>query len=123
VPLRRTSPRRGHGHELRREREPGCGDQRISRFRSGETRTEDPSLAEVAVAVVDDWQGRELGTVLLHDLAARAREEGIKRFTASVLAENKPMIEAFHRLGDVVSGRDSGVLELLIKLPATGPGT
>jgi RimJ/RimL family protein N-acetyltransferase len=85
---------------------------------------EDPSLAEVAVAVVDDWQGRGLGTVLLHDLAARAREEGIKRFSASVLAENKPMIEAFRRLGDVrVRGRDSGVVELLIELPARAPGT
>ena len=79
---------------------------------------EDPSLAEVAVAVDDEWQGRGLGTVLLHDLAARAREEGIKRFSASVLAENKPMIGAFHKLGEVrVSGRDTGVVELLIELP------
>jgi len=79
---------------------------------------EDPSLAEVAVAVDDEWQGRGLGTVLLHDLAARAREEGIKRFSASVLAENKPMIGAFHKLGEVrVTGRDTGVVELLIELP------
>jgi len=79
---------------------------------------EDPSLAEVAVAVDDEWQGRGLGTVLLHDLAARAREEGIKRFSASVLAENKPMIAAFRKLGEVrVTGRDAGVVELLIELP------
>ena len=70
------------------------------------------------MAVVDDWQGRGLGTVLLHDLAARAREEGIERFSASVLADNKAMIEAFHRLGHVrVSGRDTGVVELVIELP------
>jgi len=79
---------------------------------------EDPSLAEVAVAVDDEWQGRGLGTVLLHNLAARAREEGIKRFSASVLAENKPMIGAFHKLGEVrVAGRDTGVAGLLIELP------
>jgi GNAT superfamily N-acetyltransferase len=79
---------------------------------------EDPSLAEVAVAVDDEWQGRGLGTVLLHDLAARAREEGIKRFSASMLAENEPMIGAFHKLGDVrVTGPDTGVVELLIELP------
>jgi len=79
---------------------------------------EDPSLTEVAVAVDDEWQGRGLGTVLLHDLAARAHEEGIERFSASVLAENKPMIGAFHKLGDVrVTGRDTGVVELLIELP------
>jgi len=79
---------------------------------------EDPSLAEVAVAVDDEWQGRGLGTVLLHDLAARAHEEGIERFSASVLAENKPMIGAFHKLGEVrVTGRDTGVVELLIELP------
>jgi protein lysine acetyltransferase len=50
----------------------------------------DPRVAEVAVAVVDSWQGRGLGTALLDAIAARAREEGVERFTASVLANNSP---------------------------------
>ena len=82
----------------------------------------DPTVAEVAVTVVDDWQGRGLGTALLHDLAARAREEGIERFSGSVLAENEPVIELLRRLGDVrTTGRDHGVVELMIDLPDGHP--
>ena len=40
---------------------------------------ESPEVAEVAVAVADDWQGRGLGAALLEQLA--------ERFTAPVLAE------------------------------------
>lgn len=81
----------------------------------------DRTVAEVAVAVADDWQGQGLGTALLHDLTSRAREEGIERFSAIVLAENKPILEMLRGLGDVhVTGRDHGVLELLMDLPPEG---
>jgi GNAT superfamily N-acetyltransferase len=41
---------------------------------------DDPHAAEIAVTVVDDWQGRGLGTELLAQLSGRARAEGIRRF-------------------------------------------
>jgi GNAT superfamily N-acetyltransferase len=41
-----------------------------------------PQAAKVAVTVVDDWQGRGLGTLLLEAISARARREGIRTFTA-----------------------------------------
>ena len=50
--------------------------------------TEDPQAAEIAVTIVDDWQGRGLGAELLSQLSDRARQEGIRRFTALVAADN-----------------------------------
>jgi len=50
---------------------------------------EHPEVAEVAVAVVDDWQGRGLGTELLKRLFERAHEEGVRRFTALVAEDNE----------------------------------
>jgi RimJ/RimL family protein N-acetyltransferase len=79
--------------------------------------------AEAAVTVGDDWQGRGLGTALTSLLAGRALEEGIDRFTALLLAENKEMIALLESVGHVtVTGRDSGTLEVEVPLEAERPG-
>jgi GNAT superfamily N-acetyltransferase len=86
-------------------------------------RVDDDGEAEVAVAVVDDWQGRGAGTALLERLVERARENGIQRFVASVLQENAEAIELFRSItpGDPSPRRTSaGQLELLIELPRDG---
>ena len=55
--------------------------------------------AEVAFVVADAHQGRGIGSVLLEHLAAAAREIGIRRFQALVLAENAAMIRVFRDAG------------------------
>ncbi|MGH8862897.1 MAG: GNAT family N-acetyltransferase, partial [Jatrophihabitantaceae bacterium] len=55
--------------------------------------------AEVAFVVADEHQGRGIGSVLLEHLAAAARERGIKKFTAVVLAENAGMVRVFRDAG------------------------
>jgi GNAT superfamily N-acetyltransferase len=52
----------------------------------------EPHVAEIAATVTDDWQGRGLGSALLAQLAARARENGYSAFRASVLASNRRSI-------------------------------
>lgn len=49
---------------------------------------DDPTSAEFAITVVDEWHGRGLGRKLMSLLTRRAREEGIARFTALVAPDN-----------------------------------
>jgi len=59
-----------HDHEALIGIAHDCSGVGVARFVRSE---EDPELAEAAVTVVDDWQGRGLGTALLVLLAERAR--------------------------------------------------
>ena len=80
-----------------------------------------PEAAEVAVTVIDDWQGRGLGTVLLDVISARAREEGIRSFTALLLAANHEMLDLFGQLGPVRTvDQASGTVEIEVAVPAVG---
>jgi GNAT superfamily N-acetyltransferase len=77
--------------------------------------------AEVAVTVVDDWQGRGLGTILLDVISARARREGIRTFTALVLAENHKMRDLLEELGPVRTvDQAQGTMELEVPIPDVG---
>jgi len=68
---------------------------------------EKPGSAEVAFAVVDDYQGQGIGAVLLRHLATIARQAGLKEFTAEVLPDNTPMLKVFERSGLKVSTKRS----------------
>ena len=67
--------------------------------------------ADVAFMVDDDQQGKGIATLLLEHLAAIARSNGISRFTADVLADNRPMLGVFAKAGWPVRRHfDSGVI-------------
>jgi RimJ/RimL family protein N-acetyltransferase len=83
---------------------------------------EDAQAAEIAVTVVDEWQRRGLGTELLAQLAQRAREEGIRRFTALVGADNVAMTALVRTAGADLVRRESATLVYEIPLiPREGP--
>jgi GNAT superfamily N-acetyltransferase len=90
----------------------------VARYMRSEKR---PDVAEVAVTVIDDWQGRGLGTLLLEVLSARAREEGINSFTALMLATNEEMMDMLKRLDPVrIVDRELGTVEIEVPIPAIG---
>lgn len=84
--------------------------------------SDDPTSAEVAVTVVDDWHHRGVASVLLDRLVIRAREEGIARFIAIVLDGNDDALALFRHLDPDGRPRKSasGNLELLIEIPDAG---
>lgn len=76
--------------------------------------------AEVAFLVDDGHHGRGVATMLLEHLAAVARSNGIERFTAEVLADNRPMLSVFLKAGwPVQRAFDSGVIDLVFPLDTT----
>ena len=82
---------------------------------------ERPDAAEVAVTVIDDWQGRGVGTLLLETLSGRARAEGITTFTALMLATNREMMELFEQLDPMrIVDQATGTVEIEVPIPAIG---
>ena len=76
--------------------------------------------AEVAFLVEDAHQGRGLGSVLLEHLAAAARERGIKRFVAEVLAQNGKMVRVFQDAGyHAERSYEDGIVHLTFPIDQT----
>ena len=107
-----------HDHEALVAFDPETGRMvGVARY----VREDDPEAAEAAITVADDWHGRGLGTELLHELAERARHEGVKRFKGFVLARNEDMIDLLFRLGPAkIVDRNQGTVEIVAELPAAG---
>ena len=67
----------------------------VSRYAVGS----DPLACEIAVTVLDAWQGQGLGTALMRRLIEAARERGLQRMVSLDFAENREMTHLVHHLG------------------------
>ena len=80
-------------------------------------RGDDDKAAEVAFVVEDHQQGRGLATLMLEHLAAVARSNGIERFDAETLPDNRAMMDVFRHAGfNVTSHFDGGVIDVSFPL-------
>jgi GNAT superfamily N-acetyltransferase len=78
---------------------------------------ERPGAAEIAFAVIDQYQGQGIGAALLHHLAVIGRDAGLKEFTAEVLPENISMLKVFEKSGLKISTkRESNVMHVALEL-------
>jgi RimJ/RimL family protein N-acetyltransferase len=109
-----------HHHEALGAMDPtdgrGVGLARYIRY------TDDPEVAEIAVTVADDWQGRGLGTELLCRILRRADEEGVRRVTALVEADNDAMLHVLREIGGELRETENGagVVGYEVTLPTEG---
>ncbi len=71
--------------------------------------------ADVAVTVVDEWQGRGIGSELIRMLGVAARHRGIERLHFDVLAENAPMLAVLARLDEYERRGDGPLLHIVVE--------
>jgi GNAT superfamily N-acetyltransferase len=102
---------------------PGVGAARYVRL------AEEPAVAEAAVVVLDAYQQRGIGSLLIAALSRYAAAHNVERFRGFVLAENRPFLAFLRDLGAVNERAHGGVIEVDVPvyeraedLPA-GPGT
>ena len=77
---------------------------------------DDPTTAEAAIVVADDWQRRGVGS----QLADEARRLGIRRFTATMSSDNVAAHRLMRRLTNHLERHEAGhgVSELVLDLAA-----
>lgn len=96
--------------------EEGVGVARMVRL------SEDDDIAEAAIAVIDDVQGKGLGSLLFQRLVAAAQERGIRRIRCEVLGSNHKMLEFLGGFSDhLETAVSSGVVVVDMKLPELAP--
>lgn len=77
--------------------------------------------AEPAITVVDDHQGKGLGTALLHRLVDAALEREVHYFRCEVLAENTRVWELFPEIGPGVTMQPGDDGTVVVTFPLSRP--
>jgi GNAT superfamily N-acetyltransferase len=73
--------------------------------------------AEIAFAVLDKYQGKGIGSLLLQHLALIGRAQGVREFVADVITDNKPMISVLEHSGfPIERSREGGVERLVLTI-------
>jgi len=124
--LRFFTTRPGHLEQLARrltEANTGCA---LGAFDAGRligvanyVISDDPHVADIAVAVAHDEHGAGVGTALMRQLGQIAFSRGIRRFTADVLATNDLMRQMLShtRWPHTIHREDAKVLSVEIEVP------
>jgi GNAT superfamily N-acetyltransferase len=90
--------------------QPGVAVARYVRLR------DDPACAEVAITVLDDYQHRGIGTMLLEALGMIALRNGITQFCGFVQWDNSDALELARASGAAVHLSDPGLARIDVPL-------
>ncbi|WP_409187588.1 GNAT family N-acetyltransferase [Bradyrhizobium sp. RDM4] len=81
----------------------------------------EPGRAELAFVVIDAWQGRGIGSILMRQLREIASNAGLRELTAEVLPGNKSMLAVLGKCGFRPAGnRDPQNIRLALHLGQEG---
>ncbi|HUP17919.1 MAG TPA: GNAT family N-acetyltransferase [Acidimicrobiia bacterium] len=81
-----------------------------------------PAQAEAAVAVIDEFQGRGLGRLLLTKLADSARENGVDAFIAYLAPESPVVNHLLHNVAAAITSTEDGLVKVIVPLGTDDPG-
>ena len=77
----------------------------------------EPGRAEVAFALIDEYQGQGIGAALMRHLAMIARDAGLRELIAEVLPENTAMLKVFKKSGlHPTTRREAGIMHVTLQL-------
>ena len=93
--------------------QPGVGVGRWVRL------NDEPDVAEAAVAVIDSFQRRGIGSTLLWLLTRSAIEKDVRAFRSWVLADNSDAVALVRSFGAQPGKIEQGVAEFTVPLPDT----
>lgn len=83
---------------------------------------DDPTSAEVAMEVIDEWQHRGVGSMLAARLMARAQCEDVSQVTATMSADNTRARRLLVKLGSHnVVARNGATVSYRVALPSVAP--
>lgn len=94
-----------------------AGDDRILAIGRFAPTALDATTAEVAVVVVDEWQGHGLGTILLAELVELATHTNYRTMHATSQLGNRPVAALLHRHGFHVTDISYGEVDWVLPLP------
>jgi GNAT superfamily N-acetyltransferase len=78
----------------------------------------EPGKAEVSFAVIDDYQAKGIGSILMRHIAEIGRKARLRELVAEVLADNLAMLKVFERSGlAVTTRRDGTVVHVAMRYP------
>jgi GNAT superfamily N-acetyltransferase len=83
----------------------------------------EPGVADAAIAVADEYQGKGLGSLLFQRLVAAAAERGVLRFRCEMLGSNQGMAELVLSLSPEAPATavSAGVMSMEFALPPVAP--
>ncbi|MGB5703555.1 MAG: GNAT family N-acetyltransferase [Polyangiales bacterium] len=93
----------------------GVGSARFVRM------VDEPDTAEPAVTVIDSYQGKGLGSILLQRLIEAAWERDVRWFRSELLADNKASKRMMESLSPEVQFRAAGDGALIATIPVPEP--
>ncbi len=80
----------------------------------------DSGKAEIAFVVIDQYQRRGIGAVLMRHLSGIARSAGLRELVADILTSNNAMLAVFEKSGlPIETTREHDVVHVALRLDAT----